>query len=260
MKVYIVPYLSPKTVWFNDNIERIELEINNYFEQVTGYKNIDEVYIGLYYNEFFIPSKRNIKYTKTNKKLDFNISFSFEKFKDMSHEQILNSFINEIISETIKVIKDLKIPTGINQEETINIEEMDEKLFWDIIGSCKKENIQCIENYLKNLKYEEVVAFQLRFRKQLFILEDALNKKGKKIKNFNFLSTDGLIYMLCGILLMGKDIYYEVINNFKFDYYTTEILKGEELLFIADKAFAHNPNWKFLELPSEYANNKYGVL
>lgn len=139
--------------------------------------------------------------------------------------------------------------------------KLSEQAFWQLINQSKDQVKYTLQEHISNLtkllstkSEQEIYGFEYTFR-EIIMKSNHYNIMAMTKIIDGVVGDDNFLYMRCRLVLAGKDIYYNSINNpdstvdeFTFDE------DGESLLYVADSAFQS----KFgsdtdKDLPRDYA-------
>lgn len=142
--------------------------------------------------------------------------------------------------------------------------DLNEQFFWELIAKANTndnwetydidEHIDELTALLSELESEEMILFEMTFRKKLnqlykveiaelsMILENSFKEKDGIYDFDDYISTDGFIYFRCWLILKGQAFYYDILNDinaFVSGKYAFDIgdTWGEGLLYVSDLAY-----------------------
>ncbi len=204
------------------------------------------------FQSFVLLENRNIP--------NFNIKAFINEFK-----QLLSFGYSELETK----IEFYKNKTGnvVNKSLIFNKPQIPQELilseneFWEIISntclvesSISKEFYNIMSNILRLKSDAEIIGFELKLRTLLEKLNNETILKAAR----NYLGNvtdDNFLYFRCLLISLGRKTFYYVLNDpknyskIKFSY------SGEQLLYVADKAFElKHGSGTFKELPRSVAS------
>ncbi|GAA4300124.1 DUF4240 domain-containing protein [Nibribacter koreensis] len=126
--------------------------------------------------------------------------------------------------------------------DTINTEQ-----FWSLIDKAVKSSSgdkelkeKFLVNELTKLSLEEIMDFEMAFRKSILEADDFKVMAAQKIIE-GYVSDDSYLYFRCWLIGQGKQVYQETLKNS--DYLAHVVQKGEStdfesLLYVATAAYS----------------------
>ncbi|MDX2301440.1 MAG: DUF4240 domain-containing protein [Microscillaceae bacterium] len=144
---------------------------------------------------------------------------------------------------------------------------MTESEFWAIIDISLEsiafdaevdEQIEALVDYLINFSKKDLIGFEIHIRRKLadlykseivelyVIMENDFSIEDNGQVSFDdYVSSDGFLYFRCWLILQGRDLFYDVLQDpetiLKYTININEIW-GESLLYATDEAYTREHN------------------